>query len=87
MCKLKKSLYGLKQTLRVGLDDLSLLFTMKLNPNGFLARLKARLVAKGYSQVYDIDYQETFSLVTKLTYVHILSLWLSLVPGPFISWM
>ena len=85
MCRLKKPLYGLKQTLRVGLDDLSLLFTMKLNPSGFLARLKARLVAKGYSQVYNINYQETFSLVAKLTYAQILSLWLSLITGPSIN--
>ena len=40
---------------------------MKLNPDGSLDRLKARLVAKGYSEVYDIDYQDTFLLVAKLT--------------------
>ena len=44
---------------------------MKLNPDGSLAHLKALLDAKGYSPVYDIDYQETFSPVAKVTFVRI----------------
>ena len=42
---------------------------MKLNPNGSLAHLKAHLVAKGYSQVYGMNYQDTFSSVAKMTSV------------------
>ena len=51
-------------------------FAVKLNPNGFVARLKAYLFAKGYAQTYDVDYSDTFSSVPKLTFV---SLFISLV--------
>jgi hypothetical protein len=30
-------------------------------------RYKTRLVAKGYAQTYDINYEETYSLVAKMT--------------------
>ena len=46
-------------------------FTMKFNPNGFIARLKARLVAKGYARSYDVDYCNTFSPVAKMTSIRL----------------
>jgi hypothetical protein len=47
-------------------------FTMKQNPEGKVERYKARLVAKGYSQTYGIDYDEIFTLVTKMSTVRTL---------------
>ncbi|RDX61218.1 hypothetical protein CR513_60573, partial [Mucuna pruriens] len=47
-------------------------FAIKVAPNGIDDRLKARLVAKGYTQVYGLDYGDTFSLVTKITIIHLL---------------
>ena len=37
------------------------IFTVKQTPEGKIDRYKARLVAKGYSQIYGIDYDETFA--------------------------
>ena len=49
-----------------------MVYTVKLNHDGSLARLKICVVAKGYSQVYEMDYQDT-SPVAKLTSMQILA--------------
>ena len=46
------------------------MFAVKFNPDGSVTRMKARLVGKGNDQTYGVDYSNTFSPVTKLTFVH-----------------
>ncbi len=41
-------------------------YKVKHNVDGFVSRYKTRLVAKGYAKTYGINYEETYSPVTKM---------------------
>jgi len=45
---------------------------MKYRSDGFLERYKTRLVAKRYTQIYGIDYLETFAPVAKMNTMSVL---------------
>jgi hypothetical protein len=42
-------------------------FKIKQGANGEVEHYKAKLVAKGFTQTYEMDYNETFAPVAKLT--------------------
>ena len=48
------------------------MFTIKYHSDGTIERYKAHLVAKGYTQMYGIDYLETFAPVAKITSARVL---------------
>jgi len=46
-------------------------YAIKVGPKGEVDHLTACLIAKGYTQIYGLDYGDTFSPVTKITIVHL----------------
>lgn len=47
-------------------------FIVKHNANGSMNRYKPRLVAKGFTQMYSIEYNETFAPIVKMSTISIL---------------
>lgn len=43
------------------------MYKIKTNADGFIDRYKAHLFARGFSPEYDINYEDTFASVVKMT--------------------
>ena len=48
------------------------IFTKKLRPDGIIEKYKARLVAKGFRQNEGLELFDTYSLVTRITFIRLL---------------
>ena len=48
------------------------IYKIKTRSDGSIERYKAHLVAKGFTQEYEIDYEETFAPVARISSVHAL---------------
>ena len=48
------------------------IYKIKTHSDGSIERYKARLVAKSFTQEYEIDYEETFTPVTRISSVRVL---------------
>ena len=48
------------------------IYKIKTHTDGSIESYKTRLVAKGFTQEYRIDYEETFTLVARISYVRAL---------------
>jgi len=46
-------------------------FAIKVGPNGTIDRLKVRLVAKDYTQIFGLDYGDSFSPVAKMASIRL----------------
>ncbi len=44
-------------------------YKVKHNGDGLVSRYKTRLITKGYAQTYDIDYEEDYNLIVKMTII------------------
>lgn len=62
-------------------------FNVKRKSDGIIERCKAHLVVKGFNQCYGLDYEDTFSLILKISVVHLVHLLLYSRYGICDSWM
>ena len=48
------------------------IYKIKTHSHGSIKRYKAHLVAKDFTQEYEIDYEETFTLIARISFVRAL---------------
>jgi hypothetical protein len=63
------------------------IFKNKANEDGQIIRNKEILVCKGYAQIEGIDFEQTFSPVTKLEFIKKIWNLHSLKTSKYIKWM
>ena len=63
------------------------IYKIKTRSDGSLEHYKACLIAKGFTQEYGIDYEETFALVARISFVHELLTVASASKWDFFRWM
>ena len=56
----------------VNVVDSKWVFWLKKDAEGKILKWKAHLVARGFTQVYGVDYFETFTPVTRLASIHLI---------------
>ncbi|XP_027915708.1 uncharacterized protein LOC114175139 [Vigna unguiculata] len=61
-------------------------FAIKVGPDGTIDRLKACIVAKDYTQIFGLNYGDTFSPVAKMASVRLFIDMAALQSGLFINW-
>jgi hypothetical protein len=47
-------------------------YKVKHNVDGSMSKYKARLVTKGYAQTHGMDYEKTYTLITKMTTLRVI---------------
>jgi hypothetical protein len=68
----RKEVWSLIETPKQNVVGTTWVFRNKQDEHGVVTRNKARLIAKGYSQVKDLDFDETFAPVARLESIHML---------------
>ena len=56
------------------------IYKIKTRFDWFIEHYKARLVAKGFTKEYEIDYEETFTPIARISSVHVLLAVAALIP-------
>ena len=67
--------------------DCKWVYKIKTRSDGVVDHYKACLVARGFSQEYEIDFEETFAPVARLSFARTLIVFLRLANGHSFKWM
>ena len=63
------------------------IYKIKTRSDGSIERYKTRLVAKYFTQEYGIDYEETFTPVARISFVHALLAIVAISKWDLFRWM
>ncbi len=54
---------------QLGANGCKWVYKVKHNGDGLVSRYKTKLITKAYAQTYDIDYEENYSSIVKMTII------------------